>query len=552
MNSVESLLHRATQNPGLVGWVVFSLLFVLSMLGALLIYNIERDNEMLRVRHEAESFKAKLESALNHSTTATRMLAFLVENDLITDNFDSVSADLLRQNKFIDAVQLVKGTVITNTYPIEGNEVTIGFDISTVPDHVIESTKAIERNELYFEGPFNLRQGGRGTVGRFPIIKGGELWGFSAVVIRADTFVSAFGIDTTGMNDTFMYELSKDRVDGSGTEFFFNHADTITEGIYFKTSTTLGDWDLYVKTINPGHWRRTLPVVILGLLLSILMGILAWFIASQPLKLQRLINERTASLAQSNQELEKRSKQLQLSNDELEQFAYIASHDLQEPLRMVTGFLTKLQKSYDHKLDDKGRQYIFFAVDGATRMRSIIIDLLEYSRIGGSKEPLASIDLEKLINEVRDLQHDLIESSAAQLFTYSLPTIIGYRTSLLLVFANLINNAIKYSREQVPPVITISAIDRDTHWEIAVQDNGIGIEEEYYDRIFALFQRLHAVDEYSGTGMGLAIVKKIIEQQGGSIRLTSVVNEGSTFYIRLPKLTFTNNEETPENHESRS
>src|SRR5690606_32803663 len=268
------------------------------------------------------------------------------------------------------------------------------------------------------------------------------------------------------------------------TQFFFEHADVITEGIFYKTSTSLGDWDLYVKARNPEHWQRTLPVIILGVLLSSLMGFLAWFIASQPNKLQRLINEKTANLAKSNYELEKRTKQLQLSNDELEQFAYIASHDLQEPLRMVTGFLTKLQKVYDHKLDEKGRQYIFYAVDGAMRMRSIIIDLLEYSRIGGSKEPIERIDLEELVNEVCELQQDLIESTSAQVFAYSLPTIVGFRTSLLLVFSNLINNAIKYARNDVPPVVTISAIDQDSHWEIAVQDNGIGIDEEYHDRIF--------------------------------------------------------------------
>lgn len=245
--------------------------------------------------------------------------------------------------------------------------------------------------------------------------------------------------------------------------------------------------------------------------------------------------EHEESLQELNDRLEKHARDLERSNAELEQFAYIASHDLQEPLRMVTSFLDQLERKYSDNLDDKAQQYIYYAVDGARRMRQIILDLLEFSRVGRTKEDATTVDLNELIDGYRALRKTGIEERSATIHSQELPAINGYKTPVTQIFHNLIDNAIKYSRVGVAPEVRITAKDKGDFWEFCVSDNGIGIEEEYFKKIFVIFQRLHDKSEYSGTGMGLAIVRKIIENLGGKIWLTSKMEEGSNFFFTLPK-----------------
>lgn len=240
------------------------------------------------------------------------------------------------------------------------------------------------------------------------------------------------------------------------------------------------------------------------------------------------------SLKKLNEHLVKQAKELAVSNEELEQFAYVASHDLQEPLRMVTSFLTQLENKYSEKLDDKGRRYIHFAVDGAKRMREIILDLLEYSRVGREEDKFETINLEELIGEIKHLYYKQIQEKSARISTRNLPEIKAPRASTRQIFQNLIGNALKYSKEEAPPKITIECEDQEDMWVFKIKDNGIGISQDYFERIFVIFQRLHNREQYSGTGMGLAITKKIIENLGGKIWLTSKEGKGSTFYFSLP------------------
>src|SRR5690606_31104395 len=234
------------------------------------------------------------------------------------------------------------------------------------------------------------------------------------------------------------------------------------------------------------------------------------------------------------QQLAKQAKDLELSNRELEQFAYIASHDLQEPLRMVTSFLTQLDRKYSNVLDEKAHQYIHFAVDGAKRMRQIILDLLEFSRVGRHTDTPEWIDLNELVNEITAMQRETIESKGANIHIDNLPALYIHRLPITQVFQNLIGNGLKYAKADVAPQISIKAEKQETHWLFSVQDNGIGIGKEYYDKIFIIFQRLHTRDQYSGTGIGLSIVKKIIENLGGRIWVESRIDQGSTFFFTLP------------------
>ncbi|HMH34966.1 MAG TPA: PAS domain S-box protein, partial [Puia sp.] len=241
-------------------------------------------------------------------------------------------------------------------------------------------------------------------------------------------------------------------------------------------------------------------------------------------------------LKELNAELEKNIQQLTISNAELEQFAYVASHDLQEPLRMVISFMTLLEKKYGHVVDDKGRQYIHFAVDGAQRMRQIILDLLDFSRIGRTEDDAEQLDFNKLLNEILALYRRQLEELQGKIRFENLPTLHTYKTPLRQVFQNLVGNGLKYQRKDVAPVIDISCKETKTYYQFSVKDNGIGIAPQYFDKIFIIFQRLHNRDEYPGTGMGLAITKKIVESMGGKIWLESEEGKGSTFHFTLLKI----------------
>ncbi|MFO7719294.1 MAG: PAS domain S-box protein, partial [Gillisia sp.] len=247
------------------------------------------------------------------------------------------------------------------------------------------------------------------------------------------------------------------------------------------------------------------------------------------------LKQNEIALEELNFKLKSRANELAVSNAELEQFAYIASHDLQEPLRMVTSFLSQLQKKYEDQLDEKAQQYIHFASDGAVRMRQIILDLLEYSRVGRMDYRYEKIDLNELISGITGLYATSIEESNAVINYGELPTIEAAKTPLQRVLSNLISNALKYHQKDVPPVIEIKVLEDKKFWEIIIADNGIGIRSQFFDKIFVIFQRLHARDEYSGTGIGLAICKKIVENHGGEIWLSSQEGKGSMFHFTIKK-----------------
>ncbi len=242
-----------------------------------------------------------------------------------------------------------------------------------------------------------------------------------------------------------------------------------------------------------------------------------------------------SKLKENEIQLQKRADELAVSNLELEQFAFVASHDLQEPLRMVTSFLTKLEKKYEGALDEKARKYIHFAVDGAMRMRQIILDLLEYSRVGRLDNLPEDLDVLKVVNEVEILLKKRISEKNAEISIDPMPVVHVSRSPVRQVFQNLISNALKYSREDVPVKIHIAASELPDYWLFSVADNGIGIHPDYFQKIFMLFQRLHAKSEYSGTGIGLTVCKKIIENLGGKIWVESTEGAGSTFYFTIPK-----------------
>lgn len=248
------------------------------------------------------------------------------------------------------------------------------------------------------------------------------------------------------------------------------------------------------------------------------------------------LETKNQELNKINEALENKTGELTRSNQELEQFAYVSSHDLQEPLRMVSSYMRLLEQEYKGKLGEEADKYIHFAVDGAFRMQALINDLLSYSRVSSKGKPFLLVDLNELIQEVLgDLKLAIDENQAKIIHTQSLPALMVDKTQIRQVFQNLIGNALKFKGDTAP-IINIAVESKDDNWLFSVRDNGIGFEaSKYKERIFVIFQRLHTRKEYPGTGIGLSVCKKIVERHGGKIWVDSEVGKGSTFYFTLPK-----------------
>jgi light-regulated signal transduction histidine kinase (bacteriophytochrome) len=265
-------------------------------------------------------------------------------------------------------------------------------------------------------------------------------------------------------------------------------------------------------------------------------------------RLEQMVRERTAELEKANaalrDEVEERrraeelvratARELERSNGELEKFAYVASHDLQEPLRMVASYTQLLAKRYEGKLDAQADKYIHFAVDGAQRMQALINDLLALSRVGTQGKPFQPVDVAAVVRRALRWLGTSLEESGGEVDVGPLPTVTADASPLEQLFQNLLANALKFRRPDVPPRVSVTAAPDGPAWLFTVRDNGIGFDPQFAEQIFVVFQRLHTRAEYPGTGVGLAICKKIVERHGGRIWAESAPDTGATFHFTLP------------------
>jgi light-regulated signal transduction histidine kinase (bacteriophytochrome) len=250
---------------------------------------------------------------------------------------------------------------------------------------------------------------------------------------------------------------------------------------------------------------------------------------------QKIMYSLLEDLNDSKKALAEKAEELERSNSDLDQYAAVVSHDLKEPLNTVSNFLQLYKDRYKGRLDGEADEYIQFACDGAARMRTMIKDLLEYSRVTKKSTPFSPTDLNEVLNSALDNLKASIEGNGAKIIADALPTAMADASQMLQLFQNLIANAIKF-RSNDPPRVEIHCRKSEGEWRFCVRDDGIGFEQRYAERIFLIFQRLHARSAYPGSGIGLAVAKKIVERHGGRIWAESQVGKGSSFYFTLPEI----------------
>ncbi len=440
---------------------------------------------------------------------------------------------------------------ITFIEPVENNLRAVGLDMAHETNRYTAAKLARDTGVAQITGPIVLVQDAKQTPGFLfyaPMYKGGPQTSVGdrrsrfVGLIYAPFIVKELMEGTLSKQKRHVGIRINDGRENIYNEHIENDPDFDPDPLYQKTiATTLygRQWSFDIQSTTAFRLASgsSQPWTILwgGLAIDTLLLLLFLSISRANRGAVAYADRANAALREESKIVQKRGEELERSNAELEQFAYVASHDLQEPLRMVTSYCELIQIKLQDTLDAKTTGYLGYVLEGAGRMRELIDGLLEYGRVGAEHQgSMGLVDCNTLMKDVLKNLEVAIADNGAKIQVEPLPTVRGISFQLLQVFQNLISNSIKFRGEFSPNIRVYAEPKGSTHWTFHVQDNGIGIDPEYAAKIFQMFQRLHDRDEYNGIGVGLAVTKKIVERQGGSIQVQSTPGEGSTFSFTLP------------------
>ena len=435
---------------------------------------------------------------------------------------------------------------ISYILPIEGNEKAVGLDIAHESNRFTAAIKARNTGKAQITGPITLVQDQSRTPGFLfyaPFYKGGAYQShadrqkhFSGMVYAPFVVKKLMkgtlernkrqvGIGISDMDQVLYDEHLRSEEDYDPHPIFKRTVDAELFGRVWKFDI----WSSQSFRVSNSD-NQPLTILIGGILIDCLLILLFVSISRSSNRALKLADSMTTQLEANSKVLQSYAQELKQSNNDLEQFAFIASHDLQEPLRKVSSFCSLLKNEHNDQLNDEGKLYLDFAVDGATRMKNLIQDLLTFSKIGSGQVKKVSIDANRAFDAaVFDLSI-LIKDTKAKVSKGDLPSVYAKQRELNQLLQNLISNSIRY-RSSKPPVIFVDAASQGDNWLFSVSDNGIGIQPEYHDQVFGIFKRLHSKKDYPGTGIGLAICKRIVDGINGKIWIESDANRGCTVFF---------------------
>lgn len=526
-------------------WLLAVLVTVLSLIALVRLDMVERQtlhtDARAAIRSQLDIMRAKLEASISAPLLRARgMAAFIVaRGDITQDEFNRVAAMLLDGHSAVRNIVVSRGMVIAMTYPLEGNEAVIGAPFSRVPEQLANVQKAIESRASQLQGPVPLIQGGIGLIARTPVFlpgvngEPGPFFGMVNVVLDIPKVFSETGVDSPGR---WFHVAIRGRDGGGlggplvwGDDIVFTDRPVVVDvqlpdGAWALAGAPVGGWEAVEQTLTTTR--------VLGIVVFLLMATIAFGTARHVTRraaAERALLAKTLELERSNCELER-------SNADLESFAYATSHDLQTPLRNIVSYAQLLDRRYRGRLDADADDYLGFLVGNARRLSALVRDLLNYSRLSNPAAVQAVMPVASAVQEaLRNLEPDIADSGAVVEVAPMPPLLTDAR--LTSVFQNLLGNALRYARPGVQPHIRVSAAPgtgEPAHWVLSVADNGIGIEPQYFERIFGLFQRLDGSNHDGGSGVGLAVCKRIVHQYGGEIWVESVPGQGSVFRFTLP------------------
>lgn len=576
-------------------WTPLAAATVMAMIALVAVWTVHRnaaahyvDEIRADTLRDLAAVRGAAEIAINRRVHLTRGLKahVSINPDMSAEEFASFSALLMKEVDGIRSVTSIKDNIINDVYPREGNEGAIGLDLLKNPDQRAAAEHAIETGQPWLAGPIKLVQGGEAFINRAPVFVTepggrpgeGRYWGMVSVLLDKQTLTDEILRSVPDRLDIAI----RGRTDRSerGEIFLGNPEIEAADPIAIDISLPTGSWQLY--GIPRTGWPVTSPesttIQIVGGLIALFATLLVFAVTRLLLEYrdhshrlevansQVKIAHRAAEFSSQNaaekatqlevsvkqleaaqmatlnmlEDIEEARSSLQESRDaleesnlELQQFAYVASHDLQTPLRAVAGFAQILQSQYQGRLDEDADTYIETIVRGCKRMQTMINDLLTYSRVESRSIPTETIDLSSVLDDCLSILAVAVQESGGKVTHGNLPTVIGDGAQLSQLLMNLIANGLKYHGSD-PPHVHIDAEEHENGWTISVRDNGIGIDSKFHEQIFEVFRRLHTQEEYPGTGIGLAVCRRIVKRHGGRLWLTSEPGQGTTFLFTIP------------------
>lgn len=529
-------LDRMTRLHPALPWILACAVTFLSLLAILRLDAVEQSRMEEQARRETlvrlSTIRAKLEAELNAPLLRARgIVAHIVMNgDITTEEFTRLAALLLEGHRTLRNVVVSRDMVISMTYPLAGNESVVGVDYRSVPEQHAMVLKTIETRGQLIQGPVPLIQGGTGLIARIPVFLDkpdgtpGPFFGMVNTVLDISKIFAEAGLVT----DDLPFRVAIRGRNGTGADgpLIFGDPSVFDERpVETDVQLPQGSWQL--AAVPHGGWVSVDDRVARMRLMAI--GIFLMMAATAFGTARHVTHQAAAARA-----LRAKTIELERSNSDLESFAYVASHDLQTPLRNIVSYAQLLERRYRGRLDQDADEFIFYLVDGATRMSLLVRDLLNYARVSAATGELAPIPVRRSVDiALENLATDIAEARA-EIEIGDLPIVNAEETQLTSLFQNLLGNAIRYRSPDRPLKITISArrSQDQAGWTISVADNGVGIDPDYFDKIFVIFQRLHAGG--GGTGIGLAVCSRIAHRFGGSIAVESAVGQGATFRVSFP------------------